>query len=254
MLKREDLIYLAGVFDGEGYVGIERSKPPLGAKSVRYKLRVAITMADPLVPGMCYREFGGYCALERMQNPKWRDRWAWSVASNMAAKFLETLTPYLRIKSNQALLGLKFHATKWSGRNRGWGHSKPSVTEIRRRERFYDRMRKLKKIPVGSIPRPFHRAPKPDQECPECGVTFCVVGRRNPKGAPATYCSKSCRQVSINRRQKERRAAAFRTIEHKCPVCKVRFVPETACNMARQKYCSRKCSNLHWNARKRPTV
>jgi len=100
--------WMAGFFDGEGTIFIERDSPrPLKGKlSPRYLLRVAAvnTVYSALEPFRTY--FGGQLVETKLGTN--RPLYAWSTRSKIAMKFLEALLPYLRVKQKQAELGIFF--------------------------------------------------------------------------------------------------------------------------------------------------
>ena len=97
-IEERELIYLAGFFDGEGYVGISGRRPELHVK-VAGTNKASIVRFQHL--------FGGSLSKysDRYQR---RETWGWDVVSFNAKNFLETVLPYLAIKKIQAAEALKF--------------------------------------------------------------------------------------------------------------------------------------------------
>jgi hypothetical protein len=109
--QREDLIYFAGFFDGEGCISIARQKKSWGDKQQAYfhRLRINVSQKDPSVLKQLYDIVGGtmHCS---------NGVWKWYADDAAAVQFLETLLPFLRIKKSQAELALEFSKTKKGGK------------------------------------------------------------------------------------------------------------------------------------------
>lgn len=99
------LEYLAGLFDGEGYCGIERRKPKT-YKRYGYQLRCAITMTDPRPLEILHDRFGG--SFMKLTRKRGKDCWQWAVSSNIAYEFLKEIGPLLLVKSEVYQIGIKF--------------------------------------------------------------------------------------------------------------------------------------------------
>jgi hypothetical protein len=110
--QRDDLIYFAGFFDGEGCISITRQKKTWGAKDQTYfhRLRINVAQKDPTVLKQLYDVVGGTIHCNR-------GVWKWYADDAAAVQFLETLTPFLRIKKAQAELALEFSKTKKGGKD-----------------------------------------------------------------------------------------------------------------------------------------
>lgn len=100
--------WMAGFFDGEGSIIIERHNPrPLkGYPSPRYTLRVMAvnTVYSALEPFKMY--FGGQ--LIKTKRGTNRPIYLWEIRSRLAMKFLEVMLPYFKLKQKQAELGIFF--------------------------------------------------------------------------------------------------------------------------------------------------
>jgi hypothetical protein len=96
--------YLAGIVDGEGYIGIKRSVNP-GRRTVGHHARVQVKMnrPAPAVELLAVR-FGGRCAPEQ-------GMLCWQVTDAAAERALQALLPYLVVKAEQArnVLALREH-------------------------------------------------------------------------------------------------------------------------------------------------
>lgn len=109
----EDLIYIAGLFDGEGCVNIyqintDYMKQKERRKVPKWVLSVTIYNCDFEIINWLYESFGGYLQRRVRNNPKWRQNYAWKLSANKALEFLKRIEPYLRIKKEQALTAIEF--------------------------------------------------------------------------------------------------------------------------------------------------
>ncbi len=119
--------YLAGILDGEGYVGIKKSTWGLRTghcKSPTYSERVQVKMSIKEIPELFQKEFGGGLMQDRKvyqsksgfkNNSK---MWVYGASDKIAAKLLKTLLPYIRLKKPQALYCLKLRKNKESKKAR----------------------------------------------------------------------------------------------------------------------------------------
>jgi hypothetical protein len=110
----KSLEYFAGLFDGEGYCGIERRKPKT-YKRYGYQLRCSMTMTDPRPLELLQKRFGG--SFMKLTRKRGKDCWQWSVSSNIAHAFLSEISPYLLVKSDVAKTGSNFQEFR-NSRNR----------------------------------------------------------------------------------------------------------------------------------------
>lgn len=98
-----DIAYLAGVIDSDGYISIVRSE----RKGVVYhapQIGVAGTRRQP--HDLAASIWGGSVTLHHPKNPRHRPQYQWSRQGAAAAQAIEAVFPYLRVKSDHALLAL----------------------------------------------------------------------------------------------------------------------------------------------------
>ena len=138
---------MAGFFDGEGCIVIERRWPTKanGAQSINHSLQVIIGNTNPAPLDLWRRRFGGFIGKSHDDKRKKRAIcWRWVASSNKAERVLRELLPYLQLKRREAALALDFqellHATV----------CKPTIlgldTEVvAQRDAYYWRLRELKK-------------------------------------------------------------------------------------------------------------
>lgn len=104
-LVNTDLAYVAGLIDGEGCIHLEVSKGRW------YQPRVSVGMTEPALPLLTSLrdEWGGTLYQMRKPTTKWAGAWTWHMTGHPAAKLLTAITPYLRLKGNQAEAALKLY-------------------------------------------------------------------------------------------------------------------------------------------------
>ena len=140
----QDLVYTAGLIDGEGSIVIGVSKPSTkrGNKLPSHWLQVGIINTDKELIDWLKNTFGGHisnnshCPSRKRQRPCW----AWRVVGNKAKIFLEMIYPYLRVKKKQAELAIEFQKNVINIR-----HASPQVklNEIARRNWYKSEISKL---------------------------------------------------------------------------------------------------------------
>jgi hypothetical protein len=145
--QREELAYLAGLFDGEGTICIQKDSRPLAKNNGRnwnpiYNVTFRVGMIDKeAVEG--FKKFFevGFLDCEKSYH-KFRPMWRYSIrARNDAKMVIEMIIPFLRVKKPQAYLAIKFFQNCPSQRGR---YMSPEV--VREKENIYLMMRKLNGI------------------------------------------------------------------------------------------------------------
>jgi hypothetical protein len=92
------LPYLAGIIDGEGYIGVKRSACHPGRVTPGHHARISVKMNEPAPAVRLLAEaFGGRCAPENG-----RAMLCWQVTDAAAERALTALLPYLLVKRAQA--------------------------------------------------------------------------------------------------------------------------------------------------------
>ena len=106
----EDLIWFAGFFDGEGYIGLHRRNTRLRC--------LLIEVSGTYFPAIAkIRDMWqlGSTALMKEAPKSTRPAWKWTAASNDALFILRAIFPYLVVKKREAEIAIPFQETK-SGR------------------------------------------------------------------------------------------------------------------------------------------
>lgn len=117
MLSNEELAYIAGIIDGEGYIGLAKQKytEPTHGDGFCYVLNVGVGMTEGVISDWLYTEFGGVLSY-RNHKGNCRSSWDWRVKGSVAAEFLEKILPYLIVKKEKAELGLHFQSRRIPGK------------------------------------------------------------------------------------------------------------------------------------------
>lgn len=110
LAKKEEpnvLAYMAGFFDGEGWIYIVKTKPYKLRRMIsnRYYLYVGIGNTNQEIIEWIKDRVGGNILSEVGKNGL---MYRWHLASIKAKDFLEKILPYLKIKKPQAILAIDF--------------------------------------------------------------------------------------------------------------------------------------------------
>lgn len=106
-MEPTDVAYLAGLIDGEGYIGVKRSGRSFHARiQVRMVDEPAIAFLRDTLGGSYYRE---------KEQPGRRPLYCWQASDAAAARILHAVLPYLRVKREQAETVLAFRMLQAQG-------------------------------------------------------------------------------------------------------------------------------------------
>ena len=117
-MKKVDLAYIAGLFDGEGCISYER-KPPYGIHVI-----VIMGQTEEYLIRWLYLAYGGRVRVRKAPTkfPNAKPLYVWWLRANEACSFLGDILPYLRIKKPQAEASIKYQEYLNSGHWGGKGH------------------------------------------------------------------------------------------------------------------------------------
>lgn len=135
--------YAAGLIDGEGYIGIARRN---GAGQFTLRVDVGMTVKAKALLEELKERYGGHVTLSRKATERWEAAYAWRIHGSQAATFLRQISPYLRLKAEQARLALKVEEIRLSLKQEG-GQRSQWTEEARERcavlkERIHELNRK----------------------------------------------------------------------------------------------------------------
>lgn len=108
-VSTDDLHYAAGIVDGEGTIFISELSARGKRKSPQFRCSVAVGMCDPLVPMLFAGWFGGSLHTYPGRKPGQRAITYWRANNRAAEAFCRLISPYLRLKRQQAELVLAFY-------------------------------------------------------------------------------------------------------------------------------------------------
>lgn len=141
--------YLAGIIDGDGYVGISRSTPARSrAHTPSYRELLTVEMCDELPIKILSSLFGAPYHLKQYAANK-RPIYTWRPARLTVNRALLALSPYLIVKRAQAETALQFRkdvSMEWKNEPKnGSGRWKPFLSEqhLTLREHLYERIKSL---------------------------------------------------------------------------------------------------------------
>ena len=106
------LAYIAGFFDGEGCIYINRWWDKRRG-CYEYALNIEVSNTNPAPLKILKEIFGGKVKEKSRNSTKtnWRKAWKWVCKSRMSETFLEKMLPYLIIKQDEARLALEYRKT-----------------------------------------------------------------------------------------------------------------------------------------------
>jgi hypothetical protein len=131
-MKEKDLYYIAGFLDGEGSICIVKSKG-------QYYLQIDIVNTNSEVIDFVFKtlKLGGIYENRRQKR---KVLYRWVAKSKIAEKALRLLLPYLKVKKEQAEIGLEFQSIM-----QRFGRKKTPKIEIQTREDYRQKIKLLNK-------------------------------------------------------------------------------------------------------------
>ena len=105
-MEETDIIYLAGIVDGEGCINIVKYHKD---NRYRYRLQLRVINTNKELIDWIKERWGGY--IYSKQKPKLRTVYEWYVSDEAAEHLLCDLLNYLIVKRQQANIALDFRAT-----------------------------------------------------------------------------------------------------------------------------------------------
>lgn len=112
-LSIADIAWTAGIIDGEGSIFIMKQGRVDRERTHNFILRVSVQSTDPHMTAELKRMYpeGAEFAIQRDNRPECSDTLKWQLSGRRAANFLNTILPFMRVKHEQAQLGLTFQNT-----------------------------------------------------------------------------------------------------------------------------------------------
>jgi len=110
--RREKLIYLAGILDGEGSIVLWSNKSPNNIRG-KYNLRIYISSTDKILIDWIHSNFGGHTYVNKAPSRKkhWKQAYLWVIDRPNMFRFLKEICPFLLIKKERCEIAIKFRET-----------------------------------------------------------------------------------------------------------------------------------------------
>lgn len=146
-IKRSDLIWAAGLFDGEGCISLSKRSPQRinHAVSYSYVLIVKLAMCHRATIMRIYQMFGvGTLHGQQLQKMYLSKAWIWFCNREDAEIVIRKIRPWLFTKAKEADLALEFFSLPLMEKGGRWG-SRPVTPQLEaRRNRIYEKLRDCK--------------------------------------------------------------------------------------------------------------
>jgi len=111
---RDEAIYIAGLFDGEGYVNVSETKRNRDSDHSIFMFCVGITNTNLAILEWL-SEFGGTVHKKSKGKDYWSQAYEWRATGNIAQAFLTQIEPFCRIKRELVVQAL-IYRRKWGWR------------------------------------------------------------------------------------------------------------------------------------------
>lgn len=144
-----EIAYVAGLFDGEGYVRAQKITRPLPSEYIAWQVYIGIGMTHAQVIEKLQRQFGGSLTINdhSKRNINHRPQFFWKTSSQKACAMLRQILPFLIVKREEVELALELQASidahKFKLGNQFWKH-KDHTAIFAYRESIADRISALK--------------------------------------------------------------------------------------------------------------
>ena len=101
-MKETDIAYIAGLIDGEGYIGIKKASVRKDCFHPSYHARIQIRMVDEPAIKFITETLGGQYYKEKPNANNGRPLYCYQASDKIAATILKTIIPYLKVKKQSA--------------------------------------------------------------------------------------------------------------------------------------------------------
>lgn len=138
-----NLDYIAGIFDGEGFFVIKRSKPTsikMGARPFRLQAVAGVTIKEEYICKGLQDMFGGKIRYNESKNIKHCHTYTWNITGSNLQIFCDIMYDYLLIKKDRAELIGEFQALKTNV-----GNKPITDADYNLSEKLYAKLRVLNK-------------------------------------------------------------------------------------------------------------
>jgi len=111
-MEETDLAYAAGLIDGEGSIGIYKTKYNRCHYGYHYRLLIQIGMCDAIATTWMYKNFSGNYGWYDRPGVSYQRMHRWQLNDKRASDLLVLLLPYLKTKKVQAEIAIEFQKGK----------------------------------------------------------------------------------------------------------------------------------------------
>jgi len=113
MITKEDIIYIAGLFDGEGCIFIQKHPPDVKRRMVNPHYQLTVTLSNTDIPVLEWIKttFGGNFYLRKILFRK-KEQGEWKLSDKKALSFLYLIRPYAKIKKEQVDIAITFQENR----------------------------------------------------------------------------------------------------------------------------------------------
>lgn len=118
MTTQLELAYLAGLVDGEAYIGIKKTPAYKcqGRRTPGYHARIQVRMVDEAAIRFLAETLGGWYYKEKPSAKRGRPLYCYQASNRRAEHILRVLLPYLRVKKDSAKTVLALRELQAQGR------------------------------------------------------------------------------------------------------------------------------------------
>lgn len=138
--------YWAGFFDGEGSIMITKNiVNDKTHKSPIYQLQIGVATTNKQIMEKL-RNFSGFRNLiveRRFKKPNQRNAYYWGLKGDRAVTFLKRILPFLKLKREQAIVGIEFQEKKVRPNELGGKLRALNQEELNYRELMRNKIRQL---------------------------------------------------------------------------------------------------------------
>lgn len=117
-MRKVDIAYIAGLVDGEGYIGIKKAKAYKcqGRKTNGYHARIQIRMVDESAIKFIAENLGGWYYKEKPSCNNGKPLFCYQSSDKSAEGILKILLPYLKVKKDSAKTVIEFRKLQSNGK------------------------------------------------------------------------------------------------------------------------------------------
>lgn len=117
MATKIDLAYIAGLIDGEAYIGIKKTQAYKcqGRQTCGYHARIQIRMVNEAAIRFISETLGGWYFAEKLAKENRRRLYCFQASDQKAENILVALLPYLKVKLESAATVIAYRELQASG-------------------------------------------------------------------------------------------------------------------------------------------